>query len=272
MSVELERRVRRANMVTQDSHLEQLFDRDLTARLLLDVRAKKEGRMPDTIGSNPPTEDSPISERTVRGPRPPAGGGRKPSLVWVMATIGIVVAGVIWAISAGQSQPVATPAETAVETAVEFMDALNAHDVEAMEALYAPGGLPGHRSEIEQEGVIGWTYHFTCQVTSEAPITTFVSCPYSFTNHITDVFGLEPYEGSSVNLQIRDGVVVWYDNIEFSDEWQGDGGGLERFHDWMVENHPEDAESFYYNYTDEANLDFWKEYIPLLLDSEEASS
>jgi hypothetical protein len=44
------------------------------------------------------------------------------------------------------------------------------------------------------------------------------------------------------------------------------------FYEWMVENYPEDAESFYYNYRDEANLDFWKKYIPLLLESEEASS
>ncbi|HEX2369351.1 MAG TPA: hypothetical protein VHM94_08980 [Acidimicrobiia bacterium] len=62
-----------------------------------------------------------------------------------------------------------------------------------------------------------------------------------------------------------------YTNNQFSDEWQAEGEGLDRFYLWMVENHPEDAESFYYNYADEANLNFWKKYIPLLLASEEAA-
>jgi hypothetical protein len=175
--------------------------------------------------------------------------------------------------------PVATPAETALETAVEFMDALNAHDSAAMESMSAPGvvevvtdgDIDIFRGQIEQEGVLGWTYHFTCEVAAPAASSTFVTCPYSFTNHITDVFDLEPYEGSSVTLRVEDGVVVDYSNHAFTDEWQGDGIG--RFYDWLTENYPDEerAETFRYNYSDEANLDFWKEYIPLLLESEEAS-
>lgn len=42
------------------------------------------------------------------------------------------------------------------------------------------------------------------------------------------------------------------------------------FYEWLVENYPDEeyAESWHYNYTDEENLDFWKQYIPLLLASE----
>jgi hypothetical protein len=100
---------------------------------------------------------------------------------------------------------------------------------------------------------------------------TLVRCPYSFTNHITEVFGLDPYEGSDVTLSITDGEVTSYANNEFSDEWQAEDGRLYMFHNWMIENHPEDAEDFYYSYTDEADLNFWKKYIPLLLASEDAA-
>ena len=274
MTGELERRVKSANLLTQDGQLELVFDRDLSQRLLLDVRAKKEGRMAEPGSSQPtPTEDVSTYEQTLGTPTP-GPRAKRPALVWTVAAVLIAALAMgLVILTNDPPPPVATPAETAVETAVEFMDALNAHDAEAMEALSAPEA-PIDPSEVEQEGVIGWTYHFTCQVTFEAPVSTFVRCPYSFTNHITEVFGLEPYEGSAARFRIVDGVVVDYSDDEFSDDWQGDGGGLERFHDWMVENFPAEdrAESFYYNYTDEANLEFWKEYIPLLLDSEEASS
>jgi hypothetical protein len=68
-------------------------------------------------------------------------------------------------------------------------------------------------------------------------------------------------------LRIEDGEITSFQNNEYSDVWQGPTGGLGVFYTWMVENFPEDerAESFYYNYTDQANLDFWKQYIPLFL-------
>jgi hypothetical protein len=40
----------------------------------------------------------------------------------------------------------------------------------------------------------------------------------------------------------------------------------------MVENHPEDAEGFYYNYDAEADtLTFWNKYMPLFLADMESS-
>jgi hypothetical protein len=81
-----------------------------------------------------------------------------------------------------------------------------------------------------------------------------------------------PYEGSDIiTLRIADGEVTSYRNNEFSDEWQADGEGIHTFHLWMTENHPEGYDGFYYTYTDEANLNFWKKNIPLLLASEEAT-
>jgi hypothetical protein len=77
-----------------------------------------------------------------------------------------------------------------------------------------------------------------------------------------------------VSLRIDDGVITQFADNAQTDAWHGEGGGLDMFYVWMVENYPDEerAENFYYNYTDEANLDFWKQYIPLLLASPEASS
>ena len=46
--------------------------------------------------------------------------------------------------------------------------------------------------------------------------------------------------------------------------------GLGVFYHWLLKNYPdeEQAERWHYNYTDEENFDFWKQYIPLLLASE----
>jgi hypothetical protein len=192
-----------------------------------------------------------------------------------------VVAGPVELSESTLVEQTTSPAATSqpLEIAESFMNALNAHDVDAMLAFTDEEVLATQemnfsiewfRSEIEQEGVLGWTYHFTCEIAEEYRNGTLVRCPYSFTNHITEVFGLDPYEGSEVTLLIADGEVTSYTNNEFSDEWEAEDGALGMFFNWMIENHPEDRRR-HYNYTDEANLNFWKKYIPLLLASEEAA-
>jgi len=55
MSVDIESRVKRANLITRDEHLEQLFGDETSNRLLLDILAKKEGRMTDNRPDQQPT-------------------------------------------------------------------------------------------------------------------------------------------------------------------------------------------------------------------------
>lgn len=69
------------------------------------------------------------------------------------------------------------------------------------------GTVEGFRVQIEQGGVLGWTYDFTREITTQATRTTFVICPYSFSNHIAEVFGLGPYLGSDVTMRIVDGQI-----------------------------------------------------------------
>jgi hypothetical protein len=170
----------------------------------------------------------------------------------------------------------ATTNETAPATPVEigeaFMTALDAHDVDAMVALAESeevlaseeGSFEWFRSEIEQEGVLGWTYDYECEETNP----TTVTCQYAFSNHISEAFDLGPYAGSSVILRINDGRITSFTNDEATKEWH-EGGALDLFYEWMVTTYPDEVrvENFYYHYSDEANLDFIKEYIPLLLAS-----
>lgn len=166
-----------------------------------------------------------------------------------------------------------------MEIATRVMDALNAHDPMVLLALSsldvispnsADGTFEGFEAEIEQEGALGWTYHYTCDIASSTEAGTSIECPYSFSNHITEAFGLDPYQGSQVRMRVVDAEIVDFVIDEASDAWQREGGGLDLFYQWLVENYPDEdrAETFEYHYTDEENLDFWKQYIPLLLASE----
>jgi hypothetical protein len=95
-----------------------------------------------------------------------------------------------------------------------------------------------------------------------------VTCQYAFSNHTSGAFDLGPYAGSSVILRINDGRITSFTNDEVTKEWH-EGGALDLFYEWMVTNYPDEVrvENFFYHYSDEANLDFIKEYIPLLLAS-----
>jgi len=55
MSVDVESRVKRANLIIRDEHLEQLFGDETSNRFLLDILAKKEGRMTDNRPDQQPT-------------------------------------------------------------------------------------------------------------------------------------------------------------------------------------------------------------------------
>ena len=63
MSVDIETRVKRANPLTRDEQLDQVFGEDTLDRFLLDVLANKEGRMTDTRPDQQPTPEK--AQRTA---------------------------------------------------------------------------------------------------------------------------------------------------------------------------------------------------------------
>lgn len=219
MSVELEARVRRANLITRDRHLERLYDDDLSHRLLRDIYSKKEGRMSETTDRPEPTtvEDVSPDEEAFR-PAPAPRQRRNPALVPAIVTA-VIAIGVVVALVARQP---ALVADTPVEIAEQFMAALNDHDAAAVRSLLADEdgmiaeAVPGVagieiEQQIEQEEVLGWTYQIEAcvdQTPENESTQSVVTCTYSITDDITRAIGNEPYEGSRYEFVVVDGKIV----------------------------------------------------------------
>jgi hypothetical protein len=262
MSADLDARVRRANLITRNHQLERLYGDDLSPRLLRDVYSKKEGRMSE-ITDRPEQsaiKDVPADEKTFRPTRP----SKKRSPAFVPAILTAVIAiGVIVALVARQPAPVV--AQTPVEIAEAFMNALNEHDADAVFALMAEGAVVPEgdsefdmRGEIRMEELQGWTYEVeNCAERPGSPDNqTRVFCAYSFTNVVAEALGTGPYTGNGYDFVIENGEVTRARQAE-PDGLQSVGVFLE----WVDETHPEAGE-MYYHYIDDENLAKWDLYLP----------
>jgi hypothetical protein len=101
MSVDVESRVKRANLIIRDEHLEQLFGDETSNRFLLDILAKKEGRMTDNRPDQQPTPEK--AQRTA-----PTQPQKRFRLGVALAAVLIVVAvGVVFATVSNRGSTVA---------------------------------------------------------------------------------------------------------------------------------------------------------------------
>ena len=266
MSVELEARVRRANLISRDRHLERLYDDDLSRRLLRDIYSKKEGRMTETTDRPEPTtvKDVPPDEEAFR---PPTRRQRRspafvPAILTAVIAIGIIVALVA-------RQPAFEVADTPVGIAEQFMAALNEHDADSILALMADDGVFGDREdndrgEIRQEEVLGWTYHVEECVDRDPESSggvSHVGCTFAFSNDITRATGTGPYPGNSYHLWVEDGRITVAQSSDPSTDLFEDQA-LVLFWEWMLENHPGEFENMFWDYTDEENLAKWEQFLP----------
>jgi hypothetical protein len=210
--------------------------------------------------------DVPADEKAFR-PTPTPPKRRSPAFVPAILTA-VIAIGVIVALVARQPTP--EVAQTPVEIAEQFMAALNDHDADAMLSLLAEDYTFSEgateellRGEVEQEGVIGWTYHVeACVENGEVDGPTNVFCDYAFSNDITRAVGAQPYEGSIYAFSIVDGEITSADNTEADVEFQDEA--LEQFFQWLSEAYP-DAGSMYYQYDAQngpENLAKWEQYLP----------
>ena len=91
MSVDVESRVKRANLITRDEHLEQLFGDETSNRFLLDILAKKEGRMTDNRPDQQPTPEK--AQRTApTQPQKRFRPGVALAAVLIVVAVGVVFA------------------------------------------------------------------------------------------------------------------------------------------------------------------------------------
>jgi len=116
MSVDIESRVKRANLITRDEQLEQLFGDETSNRLLLDILAKKEGRMTDTKPDQQPTPEKVDAQLTEAQP---AKRVRRFSIV-LAALIAVIAVGAVIMFTGDSESPVASNPPVEVDTVTVY--------------------------------------------------------------------------------------------------------------------------------------------------------
>lgn len=261
MTQDLESRVRRASLVTQDEQLEQLFGENLTTHLLAHVRDLKEGHMPKTrpfadakdrkpdVAALPPTR-----QETPR---------RRPVLVAaVTAALLILTVGGVLLLGGGEEPeaPVITepvepepvepepvepePGETsAIDLAVAYMEARNAYDAEAISELLADGVIfsevvTNDPADLERlmagEQIGGFQYSpFTCE---PFPREGWVSCEYLADSRFQQAVGYPPIEGGFLFATEDGHLTMVQNNWPFA---EFEANAHDPWLDWLRSEHPD---------------------------------
>lgn len=115
MTVDIENRVKRANPITSDEQLDQLFGVDTLERFLLEVVAKKEGRMTETKPDQQPTPEKVDAQLTEAQPRKRF----RPSFV-LAAFIAAIAVGAVIMFAGDAESPVASNAPVEADTVTVY--------------------------------------------------------------------------------------------------------------------------------------------------------
>lgn len=277
MSQDLESLVRRADLLTFDDQLEELFGDDLSPRLLRLVTQKKEGRMtdttpaPDSQGSKAP---SPTRDRQIedRAPWPRRSSRPKGHRPWVPA---LTAAAVVVAIGVGafmflggeEPPPAATDTEAmmsqAVELAEQYVEALNSYDAARARALVADNVQINSPSFMDLEEladidkleavvqhleIVGFQYSpFQCDLSfrpAEVRADTFlwILCDYQMDSRPQKIVGYPTIAGS-FGFGVVGGVIT---RIDDQFPWAEFGPNVdEPFTSWLNANHPGGLDSVF---------------------------
>lgn len=246
---ELGERIRRANLVPDESNLDQLYSSDLSTLLLTDIRAKKEGRMTelsekkDQLPSREGIESQPA-------PRSPRGRHRLRLAATVTAFLTVAAAGILISLLT-RGEPVATDP---LGVAERFVEARTAGDAETLMSLLADDviigtewpGLPEtvaeYASLVELEQAIGWTRHFEpCTLVPGGD--NRLRCNYALETDLTRALDLGTFGLNTVMLTVEDGRISFVD-----DNFAFDANGWAEevwtpFYEWILANHPDDLET-----------------------------
>jgi len=234
MSVDIESRVKRANLITRDEQLEQLFGDETSNRFLLEILAKKEGRMTDIRPDQQTTSEKvPTEGTTSETPRLRLGVALAAFAVVIAAGIGFVL--VRDSNTAASSSP--------VEVGESYINAADEWDSEAALALLAPGavmtsGLAESPTDIpalfDFYRANDWRWMVSeCQQTNVGEPAE-VKCTLTHQNAWMRALGVDPRPGGSYEFVITDGEIeeVGPGFIPFP-EW-------DRFIGWLATNHGTD--------------------------------
>lgn len=217
MSSEVEARVRRANLLTRDDQLDQLFGEDLSHRLLGRMETLEEGRMTDTTdeqyrGTEPRIEmrSNGDSGQRAAAPRSTRPSPRRLVPAALVAAVLLVAAPVGMFLADGEPTP--------VEIAEDYIGARNAYDADHARALVAedftttepPDGFrdaEGMEPAFQQHEAYGFHYeNVDCSVTDEVDGSVWVECGYLWT---TELHRITNHEATpeSLTFVIEDGLI-----------------------------------------------------------------
>ena len=236
MSVDTETRVKRANLIARDEMLEQLFGDETSNRFLLDLLAKKEGRMTETRPDQQPVQEDGRSQPTVSPPP------EKRFRVGVALTAFAVVLaiGIGFAIFRNSGSTVAA---SPIEIGESYINAIDEWDSEAALVLLAPGAVMTSglaESPTDIPAVFDFyranDWRFTASECQQSNVgePVVITCTYTHQNAWMRALGVDPRPGGSYEFVITDGKIeeVSSDFIEFP-EW-------DTFVDWVRTNHNTD--------------------------------
>ena len=236
MSVDIESRVKQANLITRNEQLEQLFGDETSKRLLLDILAKKESRMTDIRPDQQTTSETVQTERAAPPPTQKRFG-----LGVAMTAFVLVIAAGIGFVLVRDSNTAASP--NPVEIGESYINALHDWDSEVALALLAPdaviaSGLAESPTDIpavfDFYRANDWRYTASeCQQTDVSE-QVVVNCTYTHQNAWMRALGVDPRPGGSYQFVITDGKIQEVDQV-FIDfpEW-------DTFMGWIGLNHSSD--------------------------------
>jgi hypothetical protein len=178
-----------------------------------------------------------------------------------------------------------TPEDTAIQTALEFIQARNAWDGPTMRALVADNAPvvdfavekpDDYLAMAELERTLQWQYlDPDCTARSDGAVM-HVRCTYVMQNRLSQATGTGPYRGSRMEFTISDGLIDTVVNTFNHDRYGPEV--LVPFSDWLNANHPGDIDvMFFLNDSGDINrsltpesLALWSERVPQYVTSEDA--
>ena len=190
-------------------------------------------------------------ESGQRGRRWAAAGG----LVVAAATAAVA----LWMTTGDgdRAEPMPAGVDT-VQLATTFLEAVYSHDADRAASFLSPDVQISHpgavgtvpesewREELAWQQTIGATLvDHMCRAGETSASSSEVTCTYSLHGLGSDALGRRPYAGNTLDVTIRDGLIV-----AFQDEWHYMDNGFsaemwEPFADWIVRKHPSDVRVMY---------------------------
>lgn len=225
---------------------------DLERRLTVLLRERADDAMEQTH-----TQEQLSSLLATRGRDP--GQRRRRWVAGGLAVAAATAAVAVWVTSGDPDREQPSPAGVdSVQVATAFLEAVYAHDADLATSLLSPGVRISHAGAVGTVTVSEWVDELawqeaigasvvdhSCRAEATSTSTSEVSCTYSLHGLGSDQLNHRPYVGNTLDLTIRDGLIV-----AFQDEWHYMDNGFsaemwEPFAGWIVREHPSDVRVMY---------------------------